>query len=99
MFASSPGKIGRFWEKVIQPLVSRPCLRIFTAPGERSKGAGGGCQQPFILIRRDVYEALVGMQPSRARLPISPGERVKRRYRLLVGDGRRVANTRLTALQ
>lgn len=88
-----------FWEKVIQPLVFTALAvgfspRRVNAPQYPDAIANG----QFILIRRSVYEALGGHAAIRDQIVEDKAlaERVKHNgYRLLVGDGRQVARTRM----
>ncbi len=92
-------ELGGFWEKVILPLVFTALSFGFPArqvndPTQPDAIANG----QFILIRRQVYEAVGGHAAVRERIDEDKGlaEVVKRSgYRLLVADGRQVATTRM----
>jgi chlorobactene glucosyltransferase len=92
-------ELGSFWEKVILPLVFT-ALSVGFSPRRvndpRYPDAIANGQ--FILIRRAVYEALGGHEAIRNEIVEDKAlaQRVKSGgYRLLVGDGRLVARTRM----
>ncbi len=92
-------ELGSFWECAIQPLIFT-ALSVGFAPrrvndARRPEALANG---QFILIRRSVYTALGGHQAIRQHVVEDKAlaELVKRNgYRLLVGDGRLVASTRM----
>ncbi|MGE5224097.1 MAG: glycosyltransferase [Omnitrophica WOR_2 bacterium] len=92
-------ELGSFWEKVILPLVFTALSAGFPArrvndPNLPDAIANG----QFILIRKDVYQAIGGHYAVKDRIDEDKGlaEAVKQAgYRLLVADGRAVARTRM----
>jgi chlorobactene glucosyltransferase len=88
-----------FWEKVILPLVFTALAFGFPAnrvndPGKPDAIANG----QFILIRREVYQAVGGHQAVRERIDEDRAlaALVKHSgYRLLVADGRQLVHTRM----
>ena len=92
-------ELGSFWEKVILPVVFTALSVGFPAGrvnDPRTPDAIANGQ--FILIRRAVYEAVGGHTAVRGRIDEDKAlaERVKRSgYRLIVADGRAVAQTRM----
>lgn len=92
-------ELGSFWEKVILPLVFTALSAGFPArrvndPNRRDAIANG----QFILIQRDVYQAIGGHYAVKDRIDEDKGlaEAVKGAgYRLVIADGRRVARTRM----
>jgi chlorobactene glucosyltransferase len=92
-------ELGSFWEKVIQPLVFTALVVGFSPQQvndpHRPEAVANG---QFILIRREVYDAVGGHAAIREQIVEDKAlaERVKRGgYRLFVGDGRPVARTRM----
>jgi chlorobactene glucosyltransferase len=92
-------ELGSFWEKVILPVVFTALSVGFPArrvndPGTPDAIANG----QFILIRRTVYDQVGGHRAVRDQIAEDKAlaERVKGSgYRLIVADGRQVANTRM----
>lgn len=92
-------ELGSFWEKVVLPIVFTALSVGFPAgrvnnPDLPDAIANG----QFILIRRDVYQAVGGHQAVKDRIDEDKGiaEAVKGAgYRLLIADGRAVATTRM----
>jgi chlorobactene glucosyltransferase len=92
-------ELGSFWEKAIQPLVFTALAvgfspRLVNDPRRPEAVANG----QFILIRRAVYDAVGGHAAVWDQIVEDKvlAERVKRSgYRLVVGDGRAVARTRM----
>jgi chlorobactene glucosyltransferase len=92
-------ELGSFWEKTVLPLVFTALSFGFPAervndPNRPEAIANG----QFLLIRRDVYEAVGGHRAVRDQIAEDKAlaELVKRSgYRLLVADGRELASTRM----
>jgi len=92
-------ELDTFWEKVIMPIVFTSIAAGFSAkrvndPGRPDAIANG----QFILVRRVVYEALGGHRALRSSIVEDKdmAVRVKRAgYRLVLGDGRALARTRM----
>jgi chlorobactene glucosyltransferase len=92
-------ELGSFWEKVILPLVFTALSVGFPAkrvndPNKPDAIANG----QFILIRRSVYNAVGGHQAVRAEIAEDKALAVLVKgsgYRLVVGDGRELARTRM----
>ena len=92
-------KLGSFWEKAIMPViftalsVGFPAWRV-NDPSRPEAIANG----QFILIRRSVYTAMGGHQAVYNQIAEDKAlaEQVKQRgYRLIIADGRGVAQTRM----
>lgn len=92
-------ELDTFWEKVIMPIVFTGIAAGFSAkhvndPRRPDAIANG----QFILVRRAVYEALGGHRALRSSIVEDKdmAVRVKRAgYRLVLGDGRALARTRM----
>jgi chlorobactene glucosyltransferase len=88
-----------FWERVILPLVFT-ALSVGFSPRRVNdpKYPEAVANGQFILIRRSVYHAVGGYESIRGQVVEDKAlaEQVKRSgYRLVVGDGRQVASTRM----
>lgn len=88
-----------FWERVILPLVFT-ALSVGFSPRRVNdpKYPEAVANGQFILIRRSVYQAVGGYESIRGQVVEDKAlaEQVKRSgYRLVVGDGRQVASTRM----
>lgn len=92
-------RLGSFWEKVVMPVVLSGMA--FGFPPERvndPRRPDAVANGQFILIRRSVYEAVGGHAALRGSLVEDKAlaETVKRAgYRLLLADGRALAETRM----
>lgn len=92
-------ELGSFWERTVLPLVFTALSFGFPArrvndPARPEAIANG----QFILIRREVYEAVGGHRAVRDRIAedLALAQRVKGMgYRLLLADGRALAQTRM----
>jgi len=92
-------QLGSFWEKVIMPLVFTALSVGFPAdrvndPTQPDAIANG----QFILIRRSVYESVGGHQAIRAEIAEDRALAALVKgsgYRLVLGDGRQLAQTRM----
>ena len=92
-------ELGSFWEKVIQPLVFT-ALSVGFSPRRVNdpQAADAVANGQFILIRRTVFDAVGGYEAIHDQIVEDKAlaEMVKRSgFRLLVGDGRLVASTRM----
>jgi chlorobactene glucosyltransferase len=92
-------ELGTFWEKVLMPVVFTGIAAGFPTQHvndpRRPEAIANG---QFILIRRAVYEALGGHRALRSSIVEDRdlAARVKRAgYRLVLGDGRALARTRM----
>jgi len=91
--------MGSFWEKTVMPLVMTALSAGFSPrrvndPKTRDAIANG----QFILIRRQVYEAIGGHESVKDQIVEDKAisERIKwNGYRLVVADGMKVARTRM----
>ncbi|MBI5841329.1 MAG: glycosyltransferase [Chloroflexi bacterium] len=91
--------MGTFWEKVVMPLVMTALSVGFSPrkvndPKRRDAVANG----QFILIRREVYNAIGGHEAIKDQIVEDKAisEKVKwSGYRLIVADGKQVAQTRM----
>jgi chlorobactene glucosyltransferase len=91
--------MGGFWEKVVLPIVFSAMMFGFPPhkvndPDHPLAIANG----QFILIRRDVYQAVGGLYQVRSRIDEDKAlaEEVKRQgFRLLLADGQALAKTRM----